>query len=283
MLDVQHGAQSSEAYYALGRYYDGSQAWDKAIDAYRKAVAADARNVEACNALGVALARNHRFDEAEATLRRAVGIDPNSAHVRSNLGFVLLLAGRPLEAVGELRTALTLDRENVTARANLHDALAQSQGRQASGAAEAAPALPGAPVAETTSDQSVPASLPVSAVASANVSFQLEVSNGNGIMGAAARLKRWLTAEGLQVGRLSNRRSFDQQQTVIQYRAGHQEAALRVAQALRMTARLGTAPSTDLRSDVRVVLGHDWLRTAACLEQNACEPPATMVAGAPQR
>ena len=285
VLDVQHGAQSSEAYYALGRYHDGSQAWDKAIDAYRKAVAADVRNVEARNALGVALARSHRFDEAEATLRKALGIDPNSAHVRSNLGFVLLLAGRPQEAVGELQTALTLDRENATARANLHDALAQSEQRQASGPAEAAPTLPSAPVVENTADQRVPTSLPVPPVASANVSVQLELSNGNGIKGAAAHLKRWLTAEGLQVGQLSlsNRRPFDQQQTVIQYRAGQQEAAMRVAQALRMMAQLGSTPSTDLRSDVRVVLGHDWARTAACLERNACERASITVVAALQR
>ena len=62
LMLVKHGAQSSAAYYALGRYHDGSQAWDKAADAYRKAIAADARNVEAYNALGVALARSHRLE-----------------------------------------------------------------------------------------------------------------------------------------------------------------------------------------------------------------------------
>jgi len=265
VLDVRHGAPSSEAYYALGRYHDGSQAWDKAIDAYRKAIAADARNVEAYNALGVALARCHRLEDAEATLRQAVGIDPRSAHVRSNLGFVLLLAGRPHEAVGELEGALTLDRENMTARANLREALAQSELRHVSGAAE------------VSAPPSTPAVAPAPLVAAAvpAVGVQLELSNGNGIKGAAARLKQWLTVEGLQVDHLTNRRPYDQQRTVIQYRAGQQEAALRVARALRMTAQLDATPSTDLRSDVRVVLGHDWARTAACLERNACQRPAT--------
>ena len=317
VLDVRHGAPSSEAYYALGRYHDGSQAWDKAIDAYRKAIAADARNVEAYNALGVALARSDRYAEAEASLRKAADIDPRSAHVRSNLGLVLLLAGRPSEAIVELQTALKADPENVTARANLREALAQWEFRQASRKsdvpADASP-VPASPVPAVVpvpaemqvidrptapalqigvaagssglpvkiTEPIVPVGLALSQAASATMSIQLELSNGNGIKGAAARMKRWLTAEGLQVDRLTNRRPYDQQQTVIQYRAGQQEAALRVARTLRMTAQLDATPSTYLQSDVRVVLGHDWVRTAACLERNACERPA-LVAAAPKR
>lgn len=323
VLDVRHGAQSSEAYYALGRYHDGSQAWDKAIDAYRKAIAADAHNVEAYNALGVALARLHRFEDAEASLRQAVGIGPDRAHVRSNLGFVLLLAGRPREAVTELQTALTLDGENVTARANLREAMARSaqqsaqppEHREAMSRTTEVPAPPSTPVGVSAplveasaavavvpvnrplldrstalaasgplvaADPIAPMSLPAPQAAMDKVSVQLELSNGNGIKGAAARLKHWLSSEGLQVERLTNRRPYDQQHTLIQYRAGQQEAALRVARALPMTALLDSAPNVHLRSDVRVVLGHDWVRTAACLERHACDRPA-IVAAVPQR
>jgi len=311
ILDVRHGAQSSEAYYALGRYYDGSQTWDKAIDAYRKAIAADASNVEARNALGVALAQAHRFEDAEATLRKAVGIDPNSAHVRSNLGFVLLLAGRPQEAVSELKTALTLDRDNVTARANLRDALAQSELRQAGSTAEAAaspntragapvplvaaavpvpadlrvmidrpaaPALPDASVA--AADLIVPRSLPASQAVSVNARVRLELSNGNGIKGAAARLQRWLTAEGLPAERLSNHQPYTQQQTVIQYRDGQEQAARRVAESMPAAAKTDSGPTRGLRSDVRVVLGRDWVKTATCLGNDSCRAGATTVATA---
>jgi tetratricopeptide (TPR) repeat protein len=311
VLDVQHGAQSSGAYYALGRYHDGSQTWDKAIDAYCKAVAADASNVEARNALGVALARAHRFEDAEATLRKAVGIDPNSAHVRSNLGFVLLLAGRPQEAVSELKTALTLDRDNVTARANLRDALAQSELRQAGSTAEAAapptsrvgapvplvaaavpvpadlrvidrpaaPALPDASVA--AADLIVPRSLPASQAVSVNARVRLELSNGNGIKGAAARLQRWLTAEGLPAERLSNHQPYTQQLTVIQYRDGQEQAARRVAESMPAAAKTDSGPTRGLRSDVRVVLGRDWVKAAACLGNDSCRAGgATTVATA---
>ncbi len=313
LMLVKHGAQSSAAYYALGRYHDGSQAWDKAADAYRKAIAADARNVEAYNALGVALARSHRLEDAEATLRQALVMAPNSAHVRSNLGFVLLLAHRPREAVGELQTALTLDRDNVTAQTNLREAQAQSERQPASSSVVQVSGTPSAPPSDSvevpepvataalpapaelhtidhptvaafpgsaveSAEQTAPMSAPAPAVAPTKLSVRLELSNGNGIEGAAARLKHWLTAEGLPVERLTNQRPFDQQHTVIQYRAGHQEAALRVAQALKMTTELGATPSTGLRSDVRVVLGHDLAQTTACLEHKACEKPATFAA-----
>ena len=316
VMDVRHGAQSSDAYYQLGRYYAGSHAWDNAIDAYHKAIAADVRNVEAYNALGVALAGGHRYEEAEAMLRKGVEIDPASAHVWSNLGFVLMLAGRPREAIAELKTALKLDPENVTARGNLREALAQWELQQTSREGNVTTAVskpeallvaavatvladlrvndrPTVPAFATGvvagssgpqakfPDQVVPVSLVVPLAVSAKVGMQLELSNGNGIRGAAARLKQWLTAEGLQVDRLTNRRPYDQQQTVIQYRDGQQDAALQVARTLRMTAQLDATPSTHLRSDVRVVLGHDWVRTAACLERNACERPA-IVAAVPQ-
>jgi tetratricopeptide (TPR) repeat protein len=322
VMEVRHGADSSRSYYLLGRYHDGSQAWDKAIDAYRKAIAADARNVEAYNALGVALARCHRFEEAEATLRKAIAIDPGRAHVWSNLGNVLLLAGRPHDAVGELKTALSLDRENVTARANLQEALAQSELRQARAAAEASaqagganapaaivqaaqPAPITAPAAGAQAapmqviDQPTIASLqpaitpsrpsqasgaapsPAPAQAAGNVDALLEVSNGNGVSGMGARLRDWLARQGVRTRRLNNQRPFAQAHTEIQYRAGHADAAQRVAQALPAALQAAPTLTPGLRSDVRVVLGRDWVRSAACLERDICTATLTTVAAAP--
>jgi len=47
VFDVRHSLYSSDAYYALGKYFDGSREWNKAIDAYRHAIAVDASHVEA--------------------------------------------------------------------------------------------------------------------------------------------------------------------------------------------------------------------------------------------
>ncbi len=125
VFNVQHAFRSSQAYYGLGRYHDGSQAWGKAVDAYRKSIAADAQNIEAYNALGVALARLGRVADAETTLRQAVALAPTLGHVRSNLGYVLLLAGKPQDAATELQAAVRQDSGDATAAANLREAQSQ--------------------------------------------------------------------------------------------------------------------------------------------------------------
>jgi lipoprotein NlpI len=358
VLNVAHSAESSQAYYTMGRYFDGSQAWDKAIMAYRKAIAADAHNIEAYNALGVALAQAGRFADAETTLRQAVALAPGLAHVRNNLGYVLMLAGKPGEAVTELKAAVRNDAGNALARANLRDALAQSDASQYGTAAEAArsesKSTPTVAASLESSEGtartiSVPtpitaAEIPTPLAASVNVpvalqtasiakgdatvataspmtlrvidtptmpslveqvanaatplattavkpqaspatfapvaepGIRLEVSNGNGVAGMAARVGRWLATQGVRTDRLSNQPRFVQQQTVVQYRDGHEQAALRIARSLPANAKAESVPRTGLRSDVRVVLGRDWVQTAACLSSDTCRPAATELA-----
>lgn len=347
VFNVSHATQSSPAYYSLGQYYDGSQAWGKAIDAYRKAIAADANNIDAHNALGVALAQSGRYADAETALRHAVALAPARSYVRNNLGYVLLLGGKPAEAVLELKAVVEQDGDSAIAKENLRDAMARSnvaaQGAvsalltppaplAAAGVAAAAGVVGVAAVASTTppvsvpiashraapaappamrwgfeptialieqsaasaSDANVSASLamagkpesvsvpmPLAAVPISKVqASRLEISNGNGVAGMAARVGRWFATQGLQPDRLTNQQPFAQQQTVIQYRNGHAEAALRVARSLPANAKAELAPLQGLRSDVRVVIGRDWVQTAACLGNNSCRPPLTAVAAA---
>lgn len=384
VLSVKHSVPPSQAYYSIGRQHDAARAWDKAIEAYGKAVAADSRSLEAHNALGVALAQAGRHAEAEFSLRQAIAIDPGRAHVRSNLGHVLMLAARPNEAVVELKTAITLDAGNGTARANLRIALAQANSIQYTATTSAVtpitpptsssaeptvvasrddisnvampmtsvsvpapisvafvpPPLPTlitvpmplqtalipeprtiaaserptqtdgavAPMAMRVFDQPTVASLeglapsappasrsqhralvpneqvqPVAMQQASNArqaSMRLEVSNGNGVSGMAARVGRWLATQGLQTERLTNQQPFVQPQTVVQYRVGYEEAALRVARSLPSNAKADTSPTLGLRSDVRVVLGRDWLRTASCLSSDTCTPATIALASA---
>ena len=124
VFNVSHSGQSSQGHYALGQYFDGSKAWDKAIDAYRKAIAADATNVDAYDALGVALAQSGRLADSEITLRQAVALAPERLRTRNNLGYVLLLSGKPDEAVLVLRSVVDQDHGNAIATANLSNAMA---------------------------------------------------------------------------------------------------------------------------------------------------------------
>ena len=341
VFNVSHATQSSPAYYSLGQYYDGSQAWGKAIDAYRKAIAADANNIDAHNALGVALAQSGRYADAETALRHAVALAPARTYVRNNLGYVLLLGGKPAEAVLELKAVVEQDGDSAIAKENLRDAIARSN--VAARGAVSAPLTPAAPlvaagvaavaaVASATSPLSVPIAshraahatppamrwgfeptiasieqsaasasdanvsasltmagppesvsvpMPLAAVPTSKVPMsRLEISNGNGVAGMAARVGRWLATQGLQADRLTNQQPFAQQQTVIQYRNGHAEAALRVARSLPANAKAELAPLQGLRSDVRVLIGRDWVQTAACLGNNSCRPALTAVAAA---
>ena len=111
----------------------------------------------------------------------------------------------------------------------------------------------------------------------------LEISNGNGVPGMAARVGRWLATQGVQTTRVSNQPRYLQQQTVVQYRAGFEGAAQRVASSLPAGAATQAQPTAGLRTDVQVVLGRDWVRTASCLGQNTCRPPATTLASAELR
>lgn len=388
VLEVRHSAAAAPGYYAMGRYHGGMQAWSKAVDAYRQAIAAEPTHAEAHNALGVALAQLGRHDEAELALRAAVAAQPERAHLRSNLGYVMLLAGRPREALVELRTAVKLDPDDAAARGNLREAASRwedLQARQtqladvqtnpaaetvavradipaemtatvharvdrpaeASAAAHEPPriavvmaasvtaadlAVPmvtradaapltvmvalsphtvrvfdqptvaawpradastpfieresevaSAVVTSALTHQPVPAAA-VPAVAdavdasTADTGLRLELSNGNGVAGMAARLGQWLARQGVQASRLSNQRPFVQAETVVEYRSGHEAAARRVAQALPLATRAVPVLRKELTSDVRIVLGRDWRSAAACMERNACPMVATVVA-----
>jgi len=115
----------------------------------------------------------------------------------------------------------------------------------------------------------------------AEQAIRLEVSNGNGVTGMAARVGKWLGEQGIKSARLTNQKPFNEPMTTVQYRSGQYEAAQRVARSLPAPAEAASAPTEGLRGDVRVVLGHDWVKIGACLE--ACSPTDTAVAAAPER
>jgi hypothetical protein len=382
VLSVKHTIHSSQAYYTMGRYYDGSQAWGKSIDAYRKAIAADAQNIEAYNALGVALAQSGRYADAETTLRQAIAIDPARTHMRSNLGYVLLLAGKPSEAVTELKAVVKQNGGDATALANLREAMARADAAQHGNAADGetaaskeeavtsansskasavaprvsvdvdvdvdgvafsgsvptpipaaevrapltasvtvpmplqlatapgsqtvgagvppvpesvgtVPSRPDRPTAAAPKEhvaivdiavaarpqaQSVPVAVRAEDLGAKRQASRLEVTNGNGVAGMARLVGRWLATQGLDNVRLTNQRPFAQQTTLIQYRSGHEEEARRVARSLPAGAKALAGPTQGLRSDVRVVLGRDWIQTAICLEHNTCQPMVDSVA-----
>lgn len=84
---------------------------------------------------------------------------------------------------------------------------------------------------------------------------RLEISNGNGVAGAAARLARSLDGEGVKTVRLSNLRPFAEPQSRIEYQREQQKMAQALARRLNLP--LQPARGTTAYADLRIVLGHD--------------------------
>lgn len=324
-----------DAMYKLGRYYQGQQRDNLAIESYQKAIAADHRYVEAHNGLGVIYARQGKYQEAAEAFKTALNYAPSAAHLYSNMGYAYYLQGQYAEAVVALKQATTLDPSNHKALNNLGLAYAKagSQGESFQAFTQAASvessnvdsgdisSLPSAstgvsepkspsvtlifadkvstPQADpqmlslpknvgiirpASASNSVPVidsrvklvqlapnvyelhTQPVSdmpaQVADASeqintVLLKIEVSNGNGVTGMAAKVSAYLVDQGYPTARLTNQKPFNLKKSQIQYRDGH------YAEAQLLKESLPESPELIQRSDmragigVRLVLGKD--------------------------
>lgn len=120
---VTHSIETPDAYYQLGRYYQGQNRYEQAITAYQKALALDSGFVEARNGLGVVYARQGQQQKAIEQFRLAVTQAPNAAHIYNNLGYALYLSGAYAESASTLEHAVALEPANRSAHTNLALAL----------------------------------------------------------------------------------------------------------------------------------------------------------------
>jgi hypothetical protein len=101
-----------------------------------------------------------------------------------------------------------------------------------------------------------PTATPAPAHTTAAVMAQVDIANGNGVLGMAKRFRRALAQIGIPVGRVSNERPYRQQTTTIEYRAGYQQqAAALQATLLGQAALLPAGPHAQ--ANLRLVLGKD--------------------------
>ncbi|MBA5607909.1 LytR C-terminal domain-containing protein, partial [Duganella sp. FT3S] len=127
--------------------------------------------------------------------------------------------------------------------------------------AKAAPApLPSTPAVVAKAATAAPAAVP------ATVPPRLEISNGNGVTGLAARYRSVLGKIGILASRLSNARPFRQQESVIEYRPGFAAQAASLQRALPGRTALQQSAALT-RSDVRLLLGKDAPAQLAQAEQ----------------
>jgi hypothetical protein len=257
-----------------------------ALAAYREALLLTPDSHDARNGAAVLHAQLGQLETARSMLQTLAQEAP-TARSYNNLGYVLYLQGDYVQAASVLRQSLQLDNGQQPARANLDltiAALARSistvdvtaQAIAPDLAPQPAPAAPAsrlqltqlqpnifalswrdAPVAA----QAAPAALPALAkpAALATPLPRLEVINGNGQTGMAARMRGMLGGMGIGVLRLGNQRPYGAQASSIVYRPGHAEAAAALALALGGMPQLQAAGDSGIGAgaDLRLLLGKD--------------------------
>ena len=286
-LEVRHSGIQADGYYQLGRFLQEQQRYDEAVVAYRKALAIDSKHADSHNGLGTIHALRGQYAEAHSEFGAALSQSPDNPSVLNNIGYTFLLERKPVEALAPLTKATELAPENPRYSSNLIVALNNQSPAPAAGLAAAAPATFDAVPAPQRSAESfvsrntdeagaarlvsigpnafelvIPkAHLSSTAIAALPTSHAgrlgVEVSNGNGTTGMARQVSRQLTAVGVPVKRLTNNLPYGQTSTHVEYRPGHEAAALDLS--WRVPGRPPVVAALGLRAgiDVRLVLGKE--------------------------
>jgi len=89
--------------------------------------------------------------------------------------------------------------------------------------------------------------------------IQVEVRNGAGVDGLAARTTEYLRERGFDVVNVGNYSSFDKERSVVIDRVGNRPAARKVAQALGLSAdRVRQEVRPQYFLDASVIIGRDY-------------------------
>lgn len=277
-MSVSGANAKAASMYQLGRYYQGQNRFEQAIDAYQKSLAADSGYAESYNGLGVVYSRQGKYEQAIAQFKRALELAPRADHVYNNLGYAHYLQGNVAAATEAFNQALAMNPENPRAMKNL----ALVQGKPLADVAKPAPtqvnsvteAIPTSQSASKIEVVSQP-ELEVRQLAPAVFELKrheadempvrhgrlqvgrIEVANGNGVTGMARKVSVYLKREGYVSARLTNQKPFNIARSEVHYRSGYE------AEARELQAKLPGQPDMVARNDLRkginlrLVLGAD--------------------------
>lgn len=276
-------ATRTAAFCKLGKRLQALGDARAALAAYREALLLEPDSPDARNGAAVLHAQLGQLETAR-TMLQALSSEAPTARTYNNLGYVLYLQGEYAQAASVLRQSLQLDNGQQPARANLElaiAALARSIGTVDVTAQAIAPDLAPAPAPTAPSSRlqltqlqpnifalswrdapvaprAAPAAVPALAKQATPLP-RLEVINGNGATGMAARMRGMLGGMGISVLRLANQRPYGVQASSIIYRPGHAQAAAALALALGGMPQLQAADDGGIGAgaDLRLLLGKD--------------------------
>jgi cytochrome c-type biogenesis protein CcmH/NrfG len=88
--EVINNPQNTQAWIQLGHVYFDTEKFDKAINAYEKALKLNPSNADVLTDLGIMYRRIGQFRKAIEKFDKAVAVDPNHQNARLNKGIVLM-------------------------------------------------------------------------------------------------------------------------------------------------------------------------------------------------
>jgi hypothetical protein len=208
------------------------------------------------------------------TLEQACLLDPLNASKWERLAAELASNGERERAAVMYLQAATLRAHDVQAdyallrqgvrdaredeAAALAAAMPRTEVRQMGAAMVQVLRIPAAHAVDGTTPASAPTSPTTGSWYAAPSIIRLEISNGNGVTGAAARLAQSLDVEGLKTVRLSNVRPFTVPLSRIEYQSGQKALAQTLSRRLNLPLHtLHTLRGNPAYADMRIVLGHD--------------------------
>jgi len=289
LLRISDGDGDNPAYaYRLGREYERQGDLARANAAYARSLALDPAQLDARNAQAVLLAKQGRLPQAAEQLRQLAAAFPTQAQPLSNLGYVYHLQGQEALAATTLRAALALAPDYAPARANL----ALVDAAPPATVAMAAPSLPAtsanAMVLTTAPSPQLqlvrlapnefrlqaPAMVAAAAIgpvtsvmpavatadpaaASAAAPERLQIVNGFGAPGVAAKARDLLRRHGFATASVTNQRGYRQARTMIEYVPGQQARARALRAALPGPVTLAQVAALPRQLTLRLVLGQD--------------------------
>jgi Flp pilus assembly protein TadD len=101
-LGASQESATDDPHFAAGRRAIEAQDWPAAVEAMRKAVAANPRNADAHNWMGYAYRKQGNFEASFAAYAEALRLDPNHKAAHEYLGEAYLATGQLAKAQGEL-------------------------------------------------------------------------------------------------------------------------------------------------------------------------------------
>lgn len=301
---LQADGQFSKANNGLGVVFSLLGRYDEAIQALELAISQAPDDAYIYSNLGYVYYLKGLDAQAVATLERAISLDPGNVRAQNNFG---LAHARMAKAQDSVKNAAVADMREHGAPSDRVPKAAQN-GTTATAAPKSGAATvqetplprPAPAVVVERTPQAIPLArsrievvqsglsvfelkqrteaAPIQeAVAHTvhaalqlpgNVAARIEVSNGNGITGMAKVVGGFLRDKGFKATRLTNQKTYAQETTQVEYRAGFLAEAERLRASLPGEVTL--VETKDLRKDiaVRLVLGKDIARTVSRFDTN---------------